>query len=101
MLSTLIKQPAEQLDYTIDFTRWLPDDDKILTVEAHVSPEPEPEDEGWLEIVAVHVNENEPAFVTVWAAGGVNNQTYKVTVTVGTEGGRIKEVDFKIRVRDC
>ena len=92
MLGTLIKQPADLLDYDIDFSRWLPDDDTILTVTTAVDPAEE------LAVLSAHVDS---PMVKVWVSGGVNGATYKVTVTVATQGGRIKEVDFKIRVRDC
>lgn len=92
MLGQMTKQPADQLDYDIDFSRWLPDDDVILTVVTAVDVEDE--------LVVDQVTVDSP-MVKVWCSGGTVGTTYKVTVTVSTQGGRVKEVDFKIRVRDC
>lgn len=91
MLGLMIKQPADDLDYDIDFGNWLPDDDTILTVETAVDVEGE--------LTVDEVNVDSPV-VKVWCSGGETGTTYKVTVTVATQGGRVKEVDFKIRVRD-
>lgn len=97
-LDIRIKQPADQQDYDIDFSRWLPDDDTITTAVAEVDPAIDPEtNPNGLEIVSVQVASPD---VKVWTRGGVNNGTYKVTVTASTAGGRIKEVDFKVRVRN-
>lgn len=93
MLGTIIKQPADQLDYDIDYSRWLPDDDTITTVSATIDIE-----ESELEVVSTSVSEST---VKVWLAGGRDGSTYKVTVVIATTGGRIKEADFKVRVRDC
>lgn len=98
MLGVKIKQPADQLDYDIDYSKWLPDDDEILTVETRVDP-PFDEDTGTGVVVdSAHVDS---PFVKVWCSGGENGETYKVTVIVATRGGRVKEEEFKIRVRDC
>lgn len=92
MLGVVVKQPADQLDYDIDFDRWLPADDVILTVTTNVEPS------GELVVDSVHVDS---PMLKVWCSGGENGSSYKVTATVATQGGRVKEVDFKIRVRDC
>lgn len=94
MLGAVIKQPADQLDYDIDFSRWLPEDDEILTVTTAVDPALD----GELTVASVHV---QSPWVKVWVNGGINGNSYKVSVTAATRGGRIKEVDFKVRVRDC
>jgi len=92
MLGTVPKKPADQLDYDIDFGRWLPVDDVILSGVGVVSPD------GELVVDSVRID---GIMVKVWLSGGVDGSTYTVTVTVSTEGGRIKEVDFKVRMRDC
>lgn len=86
------KQPADQLDYDLDFSQWLTDDDTLVGVTA-TSNVPE-------EIIIESVSIEGQA-IKVWVSGGENGQTYKVTVTVTTTLGRIKELDFKIRVKDC
>ena len=92
MLGILLKQPADQRDYDIDFSRWLPDGDTITNAQATAAPE------GELTVESVQITDQ---IVKVWASGGNDGDTYTVTVTASTSGGRIKETDFKIRVRDC
>lgn len=98
MLGTVIKQPTDQLDYDIDFSRWLPFDDTILTVQHQVTPENEGSNNEWLAVQSVHVSGD---IVKVWLVGGKTSETYKVTVIAATANGRVKEVEFKVRVKDC
>ncbi len=91
MLATIIKQPADQLDYDVDYGRWLPDGDAVTMAETSVEPQ------GELIIDSVQLTDRT---VKVWISGGVDGGTYKITVTASTSGGRIKEADFRIRVRE-
>lgn len=92
MLGKLEKQPVDYLDYDINFEEWLVDDDAVESATA-VSSAP-------TELVVSNVMILSP-IVKMWVAGGLDGQTYKITVTATTVQGRIKEVDFMIRVRDC
>jgi hypothetical protein len=98
MLGIMMKEPADQRDYDIDFSRWLPDGDTVTTAVATVDP---PYDAvlnpTGLQVTSIGVTS---PIVKVWVNGGVSGITYKVSVTTSTSGGRIKEVDFKIRVKD-
>lgn len=85
------KQPVDQLDYDLDFSDWLTDTDTITGVIA-VSSNPDE-----LEVLSVSLI---GAFVKIWVSGGLNGETYKVTSTITTSEGRIKELEFKIRVRE-
>ena len=85
------KQPGDQLDYDLDFSEWLTGSDTITGAVA-VSSEPDE-----LTVLSVAIA---GTAVKVWIAGGLNGSTYKVTTTVSTAEGRIKELEFKIRVRD-
>jgi hypothetical protein len=38
--------------------------------------------------------------VKIWAYGGTNGVTYKVTALVSSNGGRIREAEIKIKVVD-
>lgn len=91
-MNLFLKQPADQLDYDLDFSDWLSNDDTIVGAQA-VSSVPDE-----LEISSVTVSDQA---VKVWVSGGLDGSTYKVTTTVTTAEGRIKELDFKIRVKDC
>lgn len=92
MLGTVLKQPADQRDYDIDFSRWIPDGDTITNAQAVASPA------GELVVESIQITDQ---VVKVWLSAGENGSTYTVTVTASTAGGRIKETEFKIRVRDC
>jgi len=91
MLATFIKQPADQLDYDIDYGRWLPDGDAVTMAETAVEPV------GELVIESVQITDR---IVKVWLAGGIDGGSYKITVTASTSGGRIKETEFRLRVRN-
>jgi len=98
MLGIMVKEPADQRDYDIDYSRWLPDDDMVTTAVAAVDPPYDAtENPDGVQIMSVVVAN---PVVKVWAKGGVDGHSYKVSVTASTSGGRIKEVDFKIRVKD-
>ncbi len=85
------KQPSEYLDYNVDFTEWMPEDDQIASAVVTVSPEGE--------LTTDNVSIMTP-IVKFWAAGGVTGKQYKVSVKITTEGGRVKEDELKIRVRE-
>jgi len=85
------KQPADQLDYDLDFTDWIPTDDTITGASA-VSSVPDQ-----LSVVSVLIS---GPVVKVWVAGGVDGANYKVTATITTTRGRVKQLEFKIRVKE-
>lgn len=85
------KQPADHLDYDIDFSEWMTESDTITGAVA-VSSTP-------LELIVNSVGIS-GSIVKVWLSGGVNGSTYKVTVTTSTQQGRVKELDFRMRVRE-
>lgn len=92
MLAVMTKQPSDHLDYDVDFSRWIPDGDTILTVETAVD-----KPDG---VTVPSVTVASP-IVKVWLEGGVTGETYKITVKAATNDGRVKEVDFQIRVKEC
>lgn len=85
------KQPGDLLDFVVRFDRWLPSNDAITTVEAVVDDPAE---------VTIDSLQYTADTVTVWLSGGISGKTYKVTVTVATAIGRIKETEFRLRVRE-
>lgn len=91
MAETRTKQPADVLDYDVSFAHWFPLGDTITTATATVDPE------GELSADSVQVS---GLVVKVWISGGLDAKTYKVTVRATTAGGRVKETEFKVRVRD-
>ncbi len=85
------KQPADQLDYDLDFSSWLSGTDEITGVEAE-SDVPD-------ELVILSASLSDQT-AKVWVSGGEDGSTYKVTATISTTEGRVKELEFKIRVRN-
>lgn len=90
-MNTYTKQPADQLDYDVDFSKWLPDGDTVTTAVATVDIEDE------LVIDTIQVSSQ---IVKVWLSAGTDGSTYTVTVTASTSGGRVKETEFKMRIRE-
>lgn len=92
MLGIFMKRPADQLDYDVDFSRWLPDGDTILSATAKIQPADSM-------VSAAHVLA-EPEVVKVWLVDGVSGKTATVLVTATTVQNRVKQVEFQVRVRD-
>jgi hypothetical protein len=91
LLGTLTKQPGEVLDYDIDYSEWLTSDDNVASATTAVVPD--------TDLSVDLININDPR-VKLWISGGVSGTTYKVTVTMETQDGRIKEDEFRMRVKE-
>lgn len=91
MLGTIKKRPDDQLDYDIDFIKWLSEGDTLLDASA--------ESDG--EALVVNSVEVFGQVVKVWLSGGDAGASYKVDVTATTIQGRVKEVTFILRVTEC
>lgn len=89
ILGSFRQQPADTLDYDIDFSQWLPVGDVIT--QATVSVEP-------ASLAVTHAISSPR--VKVWCSEGDNGVTYKLTVTATTNDGRVKQVEFKLKVRE-
>lgn len=89
MLGSAIKRPDDTLDYDIDFSAWLPAGDTIQAASASA--------EG-LTTQPVVVD---GITIKVWISGGEASRSYTVFVIAETQGGRIKEVCFRLRVKRC
>ena len=90
VLATFTKQPADRLDYDFDYTRFLAATDAIESAVFTVEPSG----------LVIDATITEPTFTKVWLAGGTTGTTYKVTCTVTTDHGRIKQDELKVRVRE-
>lgn len=91
MLGAKRKKPGDNLDYDIYFTDWLVDGDSLVTASAVA-------DDNSITIGTVQVI---PPLVKIWISGGTAGKSYKITVTTTTAAGRVKEVDFIVRVTEC
>lgn len=90
MLGIATKQPVDVLDYDVDFEKWMPDGDALSLASAVA-------DDAGITIDDVEVI---GTVVRVWVSGGSDGVTYKITVTATTNDGRVKEEDFKLRIRN-
>lgn len=83
------KQPNDVLDYDIDLTEWIATGDTVTntTVTAETG-------------LTVTVSNGTTTTPKIWCSSGTDGTVYKVTVTVTTDHGRTKEVDFKVSVRN-
>lgn len=93
VLATFEKQPADVMDYDIDYTQWLPSTDSVASVSYTVTPS------GALAVNSALVIENGTR-VKLWVSGGTNASTYKAEVTVTTVLGRIKQDEVRFRVKE-
>jgi hypothetical protein len=95
-----MKQPVERVDYDIDYSEWLTANDNVESVVVTVFPDesaitPVPPDK--LHVLTVVVID---PIVKLWIEGGRNGVTYKVSLTMTTADGRIKQDEFKLKVKD-
>lgn len=90
MAVVMRKKPEDQLDYDLDFERWLSDGDTLLSGDAVA------EDGITVEQVQLF-----GTVVKVWLSGGTDGHSYEISVTATTAQGRVKEECFMIRVRGC
>jgi hypothetical protein len=100
ILGTFSKQPVDRYDYDIDYSEWLTERDNVESVVVSILPnedlmDPVPVDK--LEVLSVTVMD---PIVKLWIDGGRNGITYKVTLTMTTADGRIKQDEFKLKVKD-
>lgn len=90
------KQPFDQIDEDVDFSKWLPAGDTITTATVtYTGPDTV------LVINGVQLDDqNYPLIAKVWQSAGTDLATYKITVNVATAGGRVKQLDYRLRVKD-
>lgn len=95
LLGKFVKQPIDRLDYDFDGSRWLASNDAFIsaafTIEnlgEGVSQDP----------LVIDTEVCTPTFAKVWLSGGMAGETYKVSCTITTSRGRVKQDEIKIRV---
>lgn len=94
ILDNFNKQPADVLDYDVTYADWMATADYIAATATAVSPTGTIGD---LNIDAVTVNE---PIVKIWVSAGRSGMTYKVTLTTTTTSGRVRQDEFKVRVKE-
>lgn len=93
ILAKFEKQPDDVQDFDIDFSEW-------LTGMADTAPGPTGADvtvDTGLTILASALNDG---VVKVWTSGGTDGVTYKITATVTTAGGRVKQAEIRVKVKE-
>lgn len=90
ILGIVTKQPAEVQDYDVSFSEWLTalsDTSASYTVTADTG-------------ITVDSFSITGGVVKVWLSGGIDGVTYKVTVTLTTAGGRTRQSEFSLQVKE-
>jgi hypothetical protein len=93
ILAKFEKQPADIQDFDIDFTEWLAGMSDTapgptgLTVDIETG----------LTLVAQQLLNG---VAKVYTSGGTDGVTYKITATVTTTGGRVKQAEIKVKVKE-
>ena len=90
------QQPHERLDWDVDYSRWMPDGDRVQDAEASVrlrSGAAEPP----LRVERVQFTRD---VVKVWIAGGAHGSKWRVQVRCFTLGGRVKEGEFDLTIKE-
>lgn len=90
MLGNFTKQPVDVVDYDIDYSEWLTAGDNVQSTDVTVSP-------SGLTVDSVFVNDPR---LKIWVSGGTNGTTYKITATTTTADGRVKQDEFRVKVKD-
>lgn len=91
ILERFKKQPSEDKDYDIDCSPWLaPIDDTLDDVVVYVENIDDELDDS-LEVYNSIITEDT---IKLWVRGGLDDQTYKVTIQAYTVGGRVDESEL-------
>lgn len=90
------KQPADSYDYDFTYNEWLMGQDWVETVSIQTFPNDATDVDG-LQVSVYNLQGGE---LKLWISGGKNGVTYKVTLTATTKEHRIKQNEFKLKVKD-
>lgn len=92
LLDTQIKQPIEKLDYDIEYADWLTPGDGVTASNVTVTVD--------APSLTVAFFTTSGTVLKIWLTGGTHGVTYRVSVTVETDDGRIKQDEFKVKVKE-
>lgn len=90
ILGKFTKQPVEIQDYDIDFTSYLESLNDIAL--SHVAAA-----ETGLTVLSSALTDG---VVKVFVSGGLDGSSYKVSATITTQGGRVKQGDILVKVKE-
>jgi hypothetical protein len=91
ILADLEKTPADRLDYDVDYSKWLPEEDVIISAYTTLTQE--------VNFIADTVEISEQV-VRVWMSGGLDGEVSEIRVFATTLAGRTKEARFSLTIRD-
>lgn len=91
ILDTFTQQPADRIDYLVDYTEFLEGQDVVRGAETTVEPS------GLVVQGTTAIDETRVKF---WVSGGVDGEDYKVTITMTTVKGRVKQDELKFKIKD-
>lgn len=90
VLAKFTKQPVEVIDYDFDFSEYLRSvNDVAVSHTAAVTTG-----------LTVETSSLNKGVVKVFVSGGTDGETHKVTATVTTQGGRVKQADIQLKVKE-
>jgi hypothetical protein len=90
ILGKFLKQPDEVQDYDISFVDWLaafPDTAVSHTVTVDTG-------------ITLGTTSLTGGIVKLWLSGGITGAAYKVTATIVTAGGRTKQDEIVVKVKE-
>lgn len=90
MSRSFTKDPQDLLDYTFDFSEWLGTDGDTIDTQAVTVAD------GLTQNNVV----NTTSTVTVWLSGGTLGRSYAVECEIVTSGGRRKNVEITVFIRN-
>lgn len=90
ILGKFNKQPVEVQDYDIDFNEYLEFHNDAAVSHTAVA-------ETGLTVEASNLS---AGIVKVFVSGGADGNTYKVSATITTLGGRVKQGDILVKVKE-
>lgn len=91
MAVKFVKDPDAVLDYSLNWSEWVPAGDEIVNASATASP-------SGLTVDSCDVDEGD--ITTVWLSGGEAGTTYTVVVHVTTDAGREDDRSIQIVVKE-
>lgn len=94
MLGTAVKQPNEIESYSVEYSEDLGPTDSIILEDITISSTTD------AVLPVVDTSGVIDQRVRMFISGGIDGQSYKVTVRVRTDTGRVLEDEFRLRIKD-
>ncbi len=94
-LATFTKDPNAKLDYSVDWSTWLPAGDSISTAAWTVAGP-----DASLVVAGSPAPSHASGVATVWLEGGTAGNNYRATCRVTTTAGRIDDRTIELQVRE-